>query len=79
MKELTDKWAAIGAPVSVEDQVVTLLDSLPQSYSSLVTALEARENVTLSYVQQSLTHEEQSSKESSNKALDSDQLRIHLH
>ena len=42
---------------------MTLLGSLPQSYSSLVTALEARENVSLSYVslsyvQQSLVHEE---------------------
>ena len=58
MKELTDKLAAIGAPVAEEDQVVTLLGSLPQSYSSLVTALESRENVSLSYVQQSLVHEE---------------------
>ena len=58
MKELTDKLAAIAAPVAEEDQVVTLLGSLPQSYSSLVTALESRENVSLSYVQQSLVHEE---------------------
>jgi len=41
MKELTDKLAAIGAPIS-EDQVVALLGSLPQSYETLVTALEAR-------------------------------------
>ena len=45
MKELTDKLAAIGAPISEEDKVVTLLGSLPKSYSTLVTALEARENV----------------------------------
>jgi len=38
MKELADKLAAIGAPISEEDQVVTLLGSLPQSYSTLVTA-----------------------------------------
>ena len=42
MKELTDKLAAIGAPISEEDQVVTLLGSLPSDYSTLVTALEAR-------------------------------------
>ena len=42
MKELTDKLSAIGAPIAEEDQVVTLLGSLPQSYSTLVTALEAR-------------------------------------
>lgn len=58
MKELTDKLAAIDAAISEEDQVVTLLGSLPQSYSTLVTALEARENVSFSYVQQSLIHEE---------------------
>ena len=33
MKEITD---------SEEDQVVTLLSSVPPSYSTLVTALEAR-------------------------------------
>ena len=60
MKELTDKLAAIGAPISEEDQVVTLLESLPQSYSTLVTALKARvDDVSLSYVQQALIHEEQ--------------------
>ena len=59
MKELTDKLSAIGAPISEEDQVVTLLGSLPQSYSTLVTALEARvDDVSLSYVQQALIHEE---------------------
>ena len=42
MKELVDRLAAIGAPISEEDQVVTLLGSLPRSYSTLVTALEAR-------------------------------------
>lgn len=38
---------------------MTLLGSLPQGYSTLVTALEARENVSLGYVQQALIHEEQ--------------------
>jgi Mg2+ and Co2+ transporter CorA len=42
MKELTDKLASIGAPISKEDQVVTPLGSLPPSYSTLVTALEAQ-------------------------------------
>ena len=59
MKEISDKLAVIGAPIA-EDQVVTLLGSLPQSYSTLVTALEARvEDVKLSFVQQALVHEEQ--------------------
>ena len=60
MKELTDKLAAIGAPISEEDQVVTLLGSLPPSYATLVTALEARvDDVSLKFVQQALIHEEQ--------------------
>ena len=59
MKDITDKLAAIGAPISEEDQVVTLLGSLPKSYATLVTALEARvENISLDYVQQALIHEE---------------------
>lgn len=60
MKELTDKLSAIGAPISEEDQVVSLLGSLPQRYSTLVTALEACvDDVSLSYIQQALIHEEQ--------------------
>ena len=61
MKELTDKLAAVGAPITEEDQVVTLLGSLPKKYSTLATALEARagDNLSLSYVHQALIHEEQ--------------------
>ena len=59
MKELTDRLAAMGAPIAEEDQVVTLLGSLPKSYSTFVTAQEARENVSLNYLQQALAHEEQ--------------------
>ena len=58
MKELTDKLSALGAPIAEEDQVVTLLGSLPASFQTLVTALEARDTVTLSHAQQSLIHEE---------------------
>ena len=54
IKELTDRLAAINAHIFEEDQVVTLLGSLPPSYSTLVTALEASDTVTLSYVQQAL-------------------------
>ena len=49
MKELTDRLMAIGAPIDEEDQVVTLLGSLPKSYSTLVTALKARsDDISLS-------------------------------
>ena len=58
MKESTDKLSALGAPIAEEDQVVTLLGSLPASFQTLVTALEARDIVTLSHAQQSLIHEE---------------------
>ena len=42
MKEFTDKLAVIGAAIAEEDQVVTLLGSLSTKYSTLMTALEAR-------------------------------------
>ena len=45
MKELTDRLPAINAPIAEEDQVITLLGSLPPSYSTLVTALEARDAI----------------------------------
>ena len=50
----------IGAPISKEDQVVTLLGSLPQSYSTLVTALEAHtdDDLKLAHVQQVPIHKE---------------------
>ena len=63
MKEITDKLASIGSPISEEDQVVTLLGSLPPSYSTLVRALEARaDDIRLDFVQQALNHEEQMQK-----------------
>ena len=60
MKELTDKLAAVGSPISEEDQIVTLLGSLPVKYNSLVTALEARgDDLKLQFVQQAILNEEQ--------------------
>ena len=41
MKRLTNRLAAIGAPISEEDQVVTLLGSLLRNFASLVTAMQA--------------------------------------
>ena len=34
MKELTDRLAAINAPIAEEDQIVTPLGSLPSTYST---------------------------------------------
>lgn len=67
MKELSDQLATLGSVITEEDQVVTLLGSLPDSFSTLVTALEARvdEGLTLKYVQQSLVNEEQKMRERS--------------
>ena len=59
MKELTDRLAAMGAPIAEEDKVVTLLRSMPKSYSTFATARAAQKNVLLNYLQQALAHEEQ--------------------
>ena len=59
MKELTDKLSSIGAPISEEDQVITLLGSLPPSFSTVVTVLEAcADDLTMDFVQQQLIHHE---------------------
>ena len=58
-KELTDRLAAIKALKAEEDEVITLLGCLPPSHSTLVTALEARDTISLRYIQQSLIREEQ--------------------
>ena len=60
MKEISDKLAALGAAVPEEEKVVALLISLPKSYDTLVTALEAKgDDVTLAFVEQALVTEEQ--------------------
>ena len=60
MKELTDQLQAISVEISEEDQVMTLLGSLPPSYRHLVTSLEASSNdLTLQSVRQALLNEEQ--------------------
>ena len=79
MKEITDRLAAIGSPISEEDQVVTLLGSLPSSYSTLVMALEARvDDVKLDFVQQALIHEEQKRHGFSKVTLSGDQRDLAL-
>lgn len=61
MKDIVNKLSAIKVTISEEDQVVTLLGSLPESYSTVVTALEAQkpETLTLTFVQNALLNEEQ--------------------
>ncbi|PFX26680.1 putative mitochondrial protein [Stylophora pistillata] len=44
MKDITDKLEAIGAPISEEDQVVTLLRSLPRSLSRNITEMRRVED-----------------------------------
>lgn len=60
MKDITDKLAAINAPIGKEDQVVTLLlGSLPESFATEVTALKARWGDTqLEFVRQTLLNKE---------------------
>jgi hypothetical protein len=70
MSELCSQLQAIDVTVSEEDQVMTLLGSLPKSYSSLVTALESRtEQLTIEYVQQALLNEEQRRSDSNGDAV----------
>ena len=70
MKELSNKLSAINAAISDEDQVVTLLGSLPESYASLVTALETRAGeLTLEYVHQALNTEDQRRREQKSPAM----------
>ena len=76
LTEIFDELAVIGSPVEEEDKVVHLLASLPDSYSMLVTALEANSEVPkMEVVTERLLHEERKQKDkeslvsSSSKAL----------
>ena len=65
MKELASQLEAVGASITEDDQVATLLCSLPESYNGLITALESRaDNLTLEFVTARLLHEEHKRKES---------------
>ena len=64
MTEIFNELAVIEAPMSEEDKVVHLLYSLPKSYDTLVTALEANEEVPLmEVVIDSFIYEEKKAKE----------------
>ena len=55
---MTEKLAVMQPPISKEDQVVTLLGSLPNSYDSLVATLGAQvDKMELSMTEQSILDE----------------------
>ena len=75
MKELTDQLAAIDSKITDEDQVVTLLGSLPERFNTIVTALEARadaESLTLEAVHQALINQELKHNEANGAKRDGD-------
>ena len=64
MTEIFNELAVIEAPLDEEDQVVHLLASLPESYDTLVTALEANERVpSMEIVIDRLLYEERKASE----------------
>ena len=70
VKTLAEKLEAIGAGVSEDDVVMTLLMSLPETYGNLITALESRaDNLTLEFVTARLLHEEARRNEADQQAL----------
>ena len=66
MTELFNELAIVGDAIEEEDRVVYLLASLPDSFNTLVTALEASEDVPkMEIVTERLLHAERKQKESS--------------
>ena len=64
MTEVFDALSVVGDPVPEDDRVVHLLASLPESYSMLVTALEANAEVPkMELVTERLLHEERKLKD----------------
>ncbi|KAF0706886.1 hypothetical protein AaE_013899 [Aphanomyces astaci] len=64
LKTLAEQLEAVGAPVSEDDLVITLLCSLSESYDVLITALESRSDaLTWEFVKARLLHEEMKRKE----------------
>lgn len=62
--ELFSDLAVLGNAIDDDDKVIHLLSSLPESYNTLVTAIEAQEKVpTWEAVAEKLLHEEQKQKE----------------
>ena len=73
MIEVFDELAVIGDAIDEEDRVVQILANLPDSYSMLVTALEANAEVPkLELVTERLLHEERKIKEKLNSSVGQD-------
>eukprot|EP00794_Sanderia_malayensis_P011679 gene11679-12889_t len=59
MRSLAEQLSSVGAQVSEDDQVATLLCSLPDSYNNLIVALESRaDDLNMEFVIARLLHEE---------------------
>ena len=59
MTELFNELAVVGDAIEEEDRVVYLLASLPDSFNTLVTALEANEDIPrMEVVTERLIHAE---------------------
>lgn len=73
VKALADQLACLDVPLRNEDVVMTLLQSLPDSYDYLIAALETRplKELTLEYVTARLMHEVTKKKEKESKGEDS--------
>ena len=66
LKSLAEQLESVGAPTSEDDQVATLLCSLPDSYNNLIFALESRvKDMHMEFVIARLLHEESKRKEPS--------------
>ena len=64
LKMLAEQLDAVGAPVSEDDLVITLLGSLSESYQFLITALESRvDTLTWELMTSRLLHEDMKRKE----------------
>ncbi|KAG3230054.1 hypothetical protein PI124_g24847 [Phytophthora idaei] len=64
IKTLAEQLDAVGAPVSEDDLVITLLGNLSESYQFLITALESRaDSLSWELVTSRLLHEDMKRKE----------------
>lgn len=77
MTELFNELAIVGDAIEEEDRVVYLVASLPDSYNTLVTALEPREEVPkMEVVTERLLHAERKQKQKSSTDSSGDKAMI---